>query len=467
MKNLLIIGASSGGRIIAEATKKEDSRYRLVGLLDADPATHGGTIAGARVLGNYDNLARVLEEHDVDEVIVAIADLDKEILYQFVDITSSCDVSLSIIPSTAEKNIHDELFNQLREVNAADLLGRSSVAIDEAFIAEKVSGKSILVTGAAGSIGSEIVRQLVRFEPREVIAIDINENDLYFLELFVRRYFEDVSFKTFVCNVREKDSLENAFQLKPDFIFHAAAHKHVPLMEHAPIEAIKNNVLGTLNVLEMTAQFPPEVFVLVSTDKAVNPTNVMGATKRLAEKLTAAFAGRPRTRYTSVRFGNVLGSNGSVVPIFKTLLEEGQDLTVTHPEATRFFMTIPEAARLVIEAACRAKGSDLFVLDMGEPVKIMDMANRLIRLSGVKVHRDIKVKITGLRPGEKLHEELFYDPGCVERIENPKIFKVRNDHHSSFALERLLDELTTGSYKKNPRAFLKSYVSEYQWNGTE
>ncbi len=467
MKNILIIGASSGGHLIADAIAAHKDRYNLVGLLDGDPSQHGNIVSGVEVIGNYDNLEDTIEEHRIDEVIVAIANLNKDILYKFVDVTTKSDVGLRIIPSTLEKNTHDELFHQLRQVNAADLLGRPSLALNEDIVSEGIVGKTILVTGAAGSIGSEIIRQLVKFNPKKIIALDINENDLYLLELFIRRYFKAVEFKAYISNIREIDSLIPAFNERPEMIFHAAAHKHVPLMETAPVEAIKNNILGTLNVLQMTAEYAVDTFVLISSDKAVNPTNVMGATKRFAEKLTALYSQLADGKYMSVRFGNVLGSKGSVIPIFKTLIEEGRDLTVTHPDTTRYFMTIPEAAQLVIEVGCRGQGNDLFMLDMGEPIKIMELAEQVIKLSGLTQGRDIKIIITGLRPGEKLHEELFYEPDNVERIENTKILWAKNSEIITIDLKKLQSELENKVYIDQPRAFLKSYVESYQWDEQE
>lgn len=464
MKNILIIGASSGGHLIADTLQNIKGKYHLVGILDVDPSKHGQFISGVEVLGNYDNLGSILREKKVDEVLVAIADLEKEILYNFVDVTTKYDVDLRIIPNTIEKQLHDDLFSQVRTVNAADLLGRHAVGIDTDFVEKNISGKTILITGAAGSIGGELFRQLLKFKPAKMIGLDINENELYYLELYVQRHYSDVKTDFYIANVRERESLEPVFLEKPDIVFHAAAHKHVPLMERTPIEAIKNNVLGTLNVLQMTKTHNVGTFVLISTDKAVNPTSVMGATKRIAEKMTAAFSSISDCKYISVRFGNVLGSNGSVIPIFKKLINERQDLTLTDPDATRYFMTIPEAAQLVIESGCRGKGNDLFVLDMGEPVKIMTLAEQLIKLSNLEIGIDIKIKITGLRPGEKLHEELFYDPDSVKRIENPKIFRTDSKLDKDLNIEELEGLLLAGSYKENPREFLKSYLESCELN---
>lgn len=461
IKNILIIGASSGGQLVASEVLKREDKYQLVGYLDADVSKHGQNFHGVEVLGGYEDLDEFFSHNKIDEMIVAIANLEKHVLDYFIDATDYAGVTLSIIPNVLETNLRESLLGQLRAVNATDLLGRPSLTVDKQFLRGKISGKTILVTGAAGSIGSEIVRQLAKFSPKLIVGVDINENELYFLKLELQRNYPELGFKAYISNIRDIESLDNPFSQKIDMVFHAAAHKHVPLMEEAPVEAIKNNVQGTLNVLKKTAASEAEGFVLISTDKAVNPSNIMGASKRLAELLTYAFAKQSDKKYMSVRFGNVLGSNGSVVPIFKTLIQEGRDLTVTHEDTTRYFMTIPEASQLVIEAGCRGDGGELFVLDMGEPVKIMDLAKKLIKLSGLREGIDISIKITGFRPGEKLHEELFYDPDAVARTENPKIFLTKQDVQESADLAAVEASLDSGSYVQEPKDFFRTFVSEY------
>ena len=461
MKNILVIGASSGGQLIASEVLKRDDKYHLIGYLDADKNTHGQHFHGVKVLGDYDNLDEFFTLHSVDEMIVAIANLEKNVLDYFIDVTDYAGVSLSIIPNVLESNLKESLLGQLRAVNATDLLGRPSVTVDGQFLNSQINGRSVLVTGAAGSIGSEIVRQLAKFSPKLIVGVDINENELYFLKLELQRNYPQLEFKAYIANIRESESLDQPFSHAIDMVFHAAAHKHVPLMEDAPLEAIKNNVQGTLNVLTKTAASSAASFVLISTDKAVNPSNIMGASKRLAELLTTAFSKTHDKRFMSVRFGNVLGSNGSVIPIFKTLIQEGRDLTVTHPDATRYFMTIPEAAQLVIEAGCRGSGGELFVLDMGDPVKIMDLAKKLIKLSGLREGVDIHIQITGFRPGEKLHEELFYDPSAVLRTKNPKIFLSNQHTEPSISVEAIEQVLRDRSYVADPKGFFKEFVAEY------
>ncbi|WP_417462395.1 polysaccharide biosynthesis protein [Kordiimonas sp.] len=459
MKNVLIIGASSGGQLVAGSLLKQKSRYRLVGFLDTAKNKHGQIVAGVPVLGGHDRLSDVIISASVDEVIVAISDLDKGVLYRLVDETADMGVELRIIPNVMEISANTDLFSQVREVNAADLLGRMAAKIDEKLVASEILDKTVLVTGAAGSIGSELIRQIAKFNPLKIVAVDINENELYFLELAASRHFKHILFKPYICDVRDRESLGVAFDEKPDIVFHAAAHKHVPLMERAPLEAIKNNVLGTLNTLHLAKDYKVGKFVLVSTDKAVNPESVMGATKRFAEMITYTFGADSTTNFMIVRFGNVLGSNGSVIPIFQALIREGHNLTITHPDATRYFMTIPEAALLVIEASARGTNRDMFVLEMGTPVKIIDMAKRLIVLSGA---HDIKIEISGLRPGEKLHEELFYEQDDVTRVENTKLLRVSANEMEMVDLEQLEQELVRGGYRADPLGYLKSHVSCYK-----
>ncbi len=303
-------------------------------------------------------------------------------------------------------------------------MGRDEILVNEANIGNLIENKVVLVTGAAGSIGSELARQIAKHKPKKLITLDINENDLYFLELELKGKYKDLKLQSEICNIREKEKLEILFRkYKPNIVFHAAAHKHVPLMEHNPDEAIKNNIFGTRNLGELATKYHVQRFVLISTDKAVNPTNIMGATKRSCELIIESMNKKSDTKFMVVRFGNVLGSNGSVIPIFKNLISEGKNLTITHPDITRYFMTIPEAAQLVIEAGALGKGGELFVLDMGKPVKIVDLARKMIKLSKA----NIGIDFVGLRPGEKLYEELLYDVRLATKTENNKIFIAKID----------------------------------------
>ncbi|PTX16334.1 NDP-sugar epimerase, includes UDP-GlcNAc-inverting 4,6-dehydratase FlaA1 and capsular polysaccharide biosynthesis protein EpsC [Halanaerobium congolense] len=426
MKNVLIVGAGSAGKhVLEEITENGDKYdYNIIGFLDADFEKHGSKIKDYKVLGHHDNINKYVQKYNIDEVIVATTEIKSKGLNKIYDSIKILDkkVEIKVLPTVEELLKREPFTKQLREVQVEDLLGRESVQINDNNINKYLNSKKILVTGAAGSIGSELCRQIVKYNPKELIILDINENDLYFLKLFLERHY-DVKITFEISNIREKDKLKFLFELhKPDIVFHAAAHKHVPLMEKNIEEAIKNNVFGTKNILELSDKFLVDKFVLISTDKAVNPTNVMGATKRLSEIILEKINNKSETKFMAVRFGNVLGSNGSVIPLFKSLIKEGRDLTVTHKEVTRFFMTIPEAAQLVLEAGFIGEGGEVFVLDMGKPIKIMDLAKKLIELSGLTLGKDIDIKITGLRPGEKLFEEILYDIDSCEKTINDKIY---------------------------------------------
>ncbi|MBM7622969.1 polysaccharide biosynthesis protein [Sporohalobacter salinus] len=425
MKNLLIVGAGGAGEHVLNEILKGNGNfnYNIIGFLDADESKHGDAINGYKVLGHHYNIKFFINQYKVDEVIVATTAIDHENLEEIYNKVKEADIDIKVLPAFEELLIDEPFTNQLREVKVEDLLGREAVNINSEDIKQYINNKIVLVTGAAGSIGSELCRQIAKYKPQELIMLDVNENDLYLLELYLKRHYNDININLEICNIREEKKLNYLFNLyKPDVIFHAAAHKHVPLMEKNIEEAIKNNVIGTRNLIENSNKYDVEKFVLISTDKAVNPTNVMGATKRLAELLVENLNNRSSTEFMAVRFGNVLGSNGSVIPIFKSLLEEGRDLTVTHEEVTRYFMTIPEAAQLVLEAGYIGTGGEVFVLDMGQPVKIMDLAKRMIELSGLELGKDVDIKITGLRPGEKLYEELLYDIDSCQKTQNEKIY---------------------------------------------
>ena len=329
-------------------------------------------------------------------------------------------VKIKTVPSISEILENESLASQVRDVRIEDLLGRDEIVINDGSIRGLIEGKTIFVTGGAGSIGSELTRQIAKFNPKKLVTLDVNENDTYFLALELKRKYPNLDLISEICNIREKDKLEFLFnKYKPNVVFHAAAHKHVPLMEHNPEEAIKNNIFGTKKVAECADKYGVERMVLISTDKAVNPTNLMGASKRACELVIEHMNKVSKnTKFMAVRFGNVLGSNGSVIPIFKKLISEGKNLTVTHRDITRYFMTIPEAAQLVIEAGAIGKGGEIFILDMGKPVKIYDLAMSMIKLSNANVGIDI----VGLRPGEKLFEELLYDVNSAIKTDNKKIF---------------------------------------------
>ena len=418
----LIYGAGETGAILAkESMTNPIFPYHIVGFLDDDPKKKDTYIYNIKVLGNRKNLEEIIKREKVSEVLLALPSLHSSDMRNIVDrIKAVGNVEIKIVPTIAEILENRELASQLRKVKIEDLLGRDEITINDGNIRNLIEGKVIFVTGGAGSIGSELSRQIAKYSPKELINIDINENSIYFLELEMKRKYPNLELISEICNVREKEKLEILFKkYKPNIVFHAAAHKHVPLMEHNPEEAVKNNIFGTKNVAECADKYKVEKMVLISTDKAVNPTNIMGATKRACELVIQHMNKVSKnTKYMAVRFGNVLGSNGSVIPIFRKLLEEGKNLTLTHKDITRYFMTIPEAAQLVIGAGSLGNGGEIFILDMGKPVKIYDLAQTMIKLS----NSNVGIDVVGLRPGEKLFEELLYDVNSAIKTENKKIF---------------------------------------------
>jgi FlaA1/EpsC-like NDP-sugar epimerase len=424
----LVIGAGySGSRIIREMSERETGRQPVV-LIDDDPDKHGLRIQGVPVVGGRDQIVEATAAYGVQEIIVAIPSASHQSMRELVEICNRTKCPLKILPLLADLIDGKVSIADIKEVEIEDLLGRQEITLDTAQISTVVRDAVVMITGGGGSIGSELCRQIARFAPRKLIIYDIYENNAYELqqELYTQ-YKGSLDLVVLIGSVRDKQRLDKVIgQYRPDIIFHAAAHKHVPLMEDSPGEAVKNNVFGTLNTAESAAQHGVKRFVLISTDKAVNPTNVMGATKRIAELIVQSLSHiYPQTRFAAVRFGNVLGSNGSVIPLFKQQIRQDRCVTVTHPEITRFFMTIPEAARLVIQAACLAQSGEIFVLDMGEPIRILDLAKDLIRLSGFEPETDVKIVFTGLRPGEKMHEELSLDCEQLDRTSHEKILVMK------------------------------------------
>lgn len=421
--NLLIIGAGdAAAMLIKEIKRSKKLNYNIIGLIDDDEEKKGKLIYGVKVIGNRNNVVKVCNKNSVQEIIVAMPSAQYEDRRIIFNICKGTKCKLKTLPSISD--IIDEKFNmkKIRDVSIDDLLGREEVKLNTENIEKYIRDKVILVTGGGGSIGSELCRQIARFNPRKLIILDIYENNAYDLQMEMNYKYPKLDKEVIIASIREKKRLNEVFEkFKPDVVFHAAAHKHVPLMEGNPSEAIKNNVLGTFNVLKCCDEYGVKKFVQISTDKAVNPTNIMGATKRFCELMAQAFDKVSKTEYVAVRFGNVLGSNGSVIPLFKKQIAHGGPVTVTHPEINRFFMTIPEAAQLVIQAGAMAHGGEIFVLDMGKPVKIVDLAKDLITLSGLKPDEDIKIEFTGLRPGEKLYEELLMNEVALTSTEHDKI----------------------------------------------
>ena len=425
-KNLLIIGAGEAANEIIKTVKNTmKGYYNIVGLIDDNPNKMNYAISGIKILGTRDDIAEICKQYKVDVIFFSISNIDNKNKKEILNICQETGVKIRVLPSIADIIKNKSLLQNLRDVEIEDLLGREPITLANENIGELIKGKSILVTGGGGSIGSELCRQIAKFNPSRLIIFDIYENNLYNIEMELKQNHYDEKFEivAIVGSVRDKKRLEQVFKkYNPYLVFHAAAHKHVPLMEVSPLEAIKNNVFGTYNVANYADKYSVKRFILISTDKAVNPTNIMGATKRMCEMIIQAFNQKSKTEFAAVRFGNVLGSNGSVLPLFKKQISAGGPVTVTHKEITRFFMTIPEAVSLVLQAMSYAKGGEIFVLDMGEPVKIYDLAVSLIKLSGLEPNVDIPIEITGLRPGEKLYEELLMSEEGLQTTAHNKIF---------------------------------------------
>ena len=421
-ENVLIYGAGEAGVLLVKESRiNPNFPYRIVGFLDDNPNKKGGKVYGLKVLGGLEDVEKVVEKSDVSKIIISMPSVEQSKISNILkELNKLKDISVKILPNVDNLIEEGNLSTQLRNIKLEDLLGREEIKINTKEVFDFIQDKIVFVTGGGGSIGSELINQIAKYNPKKIINIEINENASYLMELELKRKYPYLDYKTEIASVRDFDKLDMLFdKYKPEILFHAAAHKHVPLMENNPEEAIKNNIFGTKNVAECCLKYKLESVVLISTDKAVNPTNVMGATKRVCEMIFQKYSEKDsNTKFMAVRFGNVLGSNGSVIPIFSKLIEEGKNLTLTHKDIIRYFMTIPEAAQLVIEAATIGKGGEILILDMGEPVKIYDLAKNMIKLSGSNVGIDI----VGLRPGEKLFEELLYDVNSSEKTSNNKIF---------------------------------------------
>jgi len=461
-KNIIIVGAGSAAGIVLNDLKVNSKlKYNVVGLIDDDPFKQNRIIHGYKVIGTRNDIISICEEKRVDEILIAIPSANEVDRQKIISICSETDCKIKIIPSI------DQLINnvggldcKVRDVQVEDLLSRDAVVLDTHGIKNVISGKTILVTGGGGSIGSELCRQILKFNPKTLIILDIYENNAYDLQNELIRKYPNKDVIVLIASVRDYERLEEIFdKYKPHIVYHAAAHKHVPLMEYSPAEAIKNNVFGTYNVALCADKYKVEKFVMISTDKAVNPTNVMGATKRLCEMIVQSMQEVSSTEFVAVRFGNVLGSNGSVIPLFQKQISEGGPVTVTHKDITRFFMTIPEAAQLVIQASCFAKGGEIFILDMGEPVKIYDLAVNLINLSGHKPNEDIKIEITGLRPGEKLYEELLMEEEELTKTSHSKIYVGKSLYSDYATLKKNLADLKM-VLKTNNDEYIKTALSK-------
>ena len=422
--NVMIIGAGAGGDMILKEI--ENSRYlsmRAKCIIDDQPGCHGKLMRGVPIVGGRESILDAVGRYSIDEIIFAIPSASVQTRKEILDICKESGCKLRTIPGTYQLINGDVSVSSLKEVEIEDLLGREPIRINTEEVLGHVGGKVVLVTGGGGSIGSELCRQLAAHHPKQLIILDIYENNAYDIQQELIRKYPELDLVVLIASVRNKERIDSIFETyRPNIVYHAAAHKHVPLMEDSPHEAIKNNVFGTYKVAQAADRYGVDKFVLISTDKAVNPTNIMGASKRLCEMLIQSMNRNSRTNYVAVRFGNVLGSNGSVIPLFKKQIVEGGPVTVTHPDIIRYFMTIPEGVSLVLQAGAYARGGEIFVLDMGEPVKILDLATNLIKLSGYRVGEDIQIVFTGLRPGEKMYEELLMNEEGLKETANKMIF---------------------------------------------
>ena len=421
--NTMIVGAGEAGNtLLKELQNSKFVEQNVCCLVDDDPGKIGKYLRGVLVAGNRKDICRLAEEYHIDEIMIAIPSASHAEIQELLDICSQTSCKLKVLPGIYQLVNGEVSVSKLRNVEIEDLLGREPIDTQVESIMGYVSGKVVLVTGGGGSIGSELCRQIARHEPRQLVIFDIYENNAYDIQQELKRDYPELNLVVLIGSVRNTHRINGVFEkYHPQIVYHAAAHKHVPLMEDSPNEAIKNNVMGTYKTAQAADKYGVSRFVLISTDKAVNPTNIMGASKRLCEMVIQMMNNRSKTEFVAVRFGNVLGSNGSVIPLFKKQIEEGGPVTVTHPDIIRYFMTIPEAVSLVLQAGARAKGGEIFVLDMGKPVKILDLALNLIRLSGLKPYEDIDIVFTGLRPGEKLYEELLMDEEGLQSTDNELI----------------------------------------------
>lgn len=467
--NLLIIGAGMGAREIIIAIKNNmRDKYNIVGIIDDDISKINHYILGVKVLGTRYDIPKIAKEKNVDLIFFAINKIDAVSRKKILEICQETGVKTRVLPTTLEVIAKQGAMNSLRDVQIEDLLGRDPVHLDNKNINSLIKNKTVLVTGGGGSIGSELCRQIVKYDPKRLVILDIYENNLYDIEMELRAEYPKLNLEAIVASVRDNARLNNVFETyKPEIVFHAAAHKHVPLMEKSPLEAIHNNVFGTYNVVNCADEYGVGKFVLISTDKAVNPTNIMGASKRVCEMIVQAKNKVSKTEYVAVRFGNVLGSNGSVIPLFKKQIERGGPVTVTHKDITRFFMTIPEAVQLILQAVTYAKGGEIFVLDMGEPVKIYDLAVSLIKLLGYEPNVDIPIEITGLRPGEKLYEEILMSEEGLTSTKHDKIFISKPMHMEMTELEEKLNILKELEYNEkysneNIKNTMKEVVTTYK-----
>jgi len=469
--NVMIIGAGAAGNMILKEI--ESSSYlnlQAKCMIDDQPGCHGKIMRGVPIVGGRDKILDAVQQYGIDEIIFAIPSAGVQIRKEILDICKESGCKLRALPGMYQLINGDVSVSRLKEVEIEDLLGREPIQINTEEVLGYVRDKVILVTGGGGSIGSELCRQIASHYPRKLIILDIYENNAYDIQQELVRKYPELDLVVLIGSVRNTNRMNDIFDTyRPDIVYHAAAHKHVPLMETSPDEAVKNNVMGTYKTVLAADRYGVEKFVLISTDKALNPTNVMGATKRICEMIIQMANQRSKTNFVAVRFGNVLGSNGSVIPLFKKQIAEGGPVTVTDPEIIRYFMTIPEAVSLVLQAGAYAKGGEIFVLDMGKPVKILDLAVNLIKLSGYRVGEDIEIKFTGLRPGEKMYEELLLDEEGLKKTANRMIFIGKPIEFDVDVFEKQLDKLMADAKKEDRdiRKRIADIVGTYRYNGED
>ncbi len=443
-KNVMIIGAGSAGNMLLhDITHSPDMReYKAVCFIDDDKTKIGNQLGRIIVAGDTSTIAQNVKKYNISVIVFAIPSCSGAVRAQIINSCTATGCRVMTLPSLSQIVNSRVTMGSVRNIQVEDLLGRDPVKLDLESVKGFIKGKVIMVTGGGGSIGSELCRQIATYGPRRLIIFDVYENNAYDIQNELRHRFPELDLMTLIGSVRDEKRVQNVLsEFRPDVIYHAAAHKHVPLMEESPCEAVKNNVFGTLNMVRAADQFGVKRFIMISTDKAVNPTNVMGATKRICEMIVQTYARKSKTEFAAVRFGNVLGSNGSVIPLFRKQIEAGGPVTVTHPDIIRYFMTIPEAVSLVLEAGVKAKGGEIFVLDMGHPIKILTLAENLIRLTGLVPYKDINIKFTGLRPGEKLYEEMLMKEEGLTETANKLIYIGKPIVIDEAELFRKLDEL--------------------------
>lgn len=466
--NVMVIGAGAAGNaILKEIENSQFIHQKVKCIIDDGPGCHGKIMRGVPIVGGRDKIVEAVRTYGIDEIIFAIPSASTKERKEILEICKETGCKLRALPGIYQLINGEVSVAKLKDVEIEDLLGREPIKINIDDIIGYVSGKVVMVTGGGGSIGSELCRQIAAHNPKQLIIVDIYENNAYDIQQELKNKFPKLDLVVLVASVRNTNRMQTIFETyRPDIVYHAAAHKHVPLMEDSPNEAVKNNVFGTYKTAQAAAKYGVEKFVLISTDKAVNPTNVMGATKRICEMVVQMMNGISNTNFVAVRFGNVLGSNGSVIPLFKKQIAEGRPVTVTHPDIIRYFMTIPEAVSLVLQAGAYAKGGEIFVLDMGEPVKIVDLAQNLIKLSGYKVGEDIEIKFTGLRPGEKMYEELLMNEEGLTKTANEMIFIGKPIEFDAEEFKEQLEKLDKLAVSESDdiRAMIKEIVPTYQLN---